>query len=95
MLLCEGDTSEFVCSVPCQGRIVLSMNQKASIVQWVAQVHCLYIEDEDWLVCFDCDALEMKKRDSFASEFVQVLYHTRDVLFRVRTKKLCRDWIMM
>ena len=60
---------------------------KASIVWWVAQVHCLYIEDEDWLVCFDCDALEMKKKDSFAPEFLQVLHHARDVLFRVRPKK--------
>ena len=75
-------------SAPRPGRIVPSTNQKASIVWWVAQVHCLYIEDEDWLVCFDCDALEMKKKDSFAPEFLQVLHHALDVLFRVRTKCL-------
>ena len=39
------------------------------------------------MVCFDCDTLEMKEKDSFAPEFLQVLHHARDVLFRVRTKK--------
>ena len=52
----------FTSPVPRPGRIVPSTTQKASIDRWVAQVHCLYIEDEDWLVCFDCDALEMKKK---------------------------------
>ena len=75
-------------SAPRPGRIVPSTNQKASIDRWVAQVHCLYIEDEDWQVCFDCDALERKKKDSFAPEFLQVLHHALDVLFRVRTKSL-------
>ena len=80
-------TRIFTSSAPRPGRIVPSTNQKASVVWWVAHVHCLYIEDEDWLVCFDCDALEMKKQDSFAPEFLQVLHHALDVLFRVRTKK--------
>ena len=80
-------TRIFTSSAPRPGRIVPSTNQKASVVWWVAQVHCLYIEDEDWLVCFDCDALEMEKKDSFAPEFLQVLHHARDVLFRVRPKK--------
>ena len=55
-------TRIFTSSAPRPGRIVPSTNQKASIERWVAQVHRLYIEDEDWLVCFDCDALEMKKK---------------------------------
>ena len=49
----------FTSSVPRQGRIVPSTNQKASIDRWAALVHCLYIEDEDWLVCYDRDALEI------------------------------------
>ena len=80
-------TRIFTSSAPRPGRIVPSTTQKASIDRWVAQVHCWYIEDEDWKVCFDCDALEMKKKDSFAPEFLQVLHHALDVLFRVRTKK--------
>ena len=55
-------TRIFTSPVPRPGRIVPSTNQKASIDRWVAQVHRLYLENEDWLVCFDCDALEMKKR---------------------------------
>ena len=83
MLLCEGEDAsdcEFVQVLRTMGRIVLSTNQKASIDRWAALVHCLYIKDEDWRVCYDCDALEMKEKDSFASEFLQVLYQARDGL---------------
>ena len=67
--------SEFL-QVPYHARdgIVPNMNQKASIDKWAALVHCLYIEDEDWLVCYDCDTLEMKKRTLSHQNFYK--FHT-------------------